>query len=169
MNYSGASPGVSLLALYVVKQTQLLLVKTTVVRFLTLLLDITLDDFLAAMTTHRRYEIARRPKRPLPEQLAHLRVQAPDTPGRDALDDPRNLRRTVGGHRLHQKVHMVEVAADLDELDLVAFGDLQADVPQRVVDCRVEDHTAVLRRTDEVVEQERDVVALMDVAAHKRP
>ena len=54
MNYSGASPGVSLLTLLVVKQTQLLLVKTTVVRFPALLLDVAPDDFLTAMTTHRR-------------------------------------------------------------------------------------------------------------------
>ncbi len=43
-----------MLTLLVVKQTQLLLVKTTVVRFPALLLDVAPDDFLTAMTTHRR-------------------------------------------------------------------------------------------------------------------
>lgn len=32
----------------------------------------------------------------------------------------------------------------------------------------VDDHLAVLCRADEVIKQDRDVVALMDVATHKR-
>ena len=61
---------------------------------------------------------------------------------------------------------MVTVRPDLQERDLVAGGDLQADLPKNRVHIAVEDNTPVLGRADRVIQQDRDVVALVNIGAH---
>ena len=61
---------------------------------------------------------------------------------------------------------MVTVRADLQECDLVAGGDLQADVSKGRVHVTVKDDASILRGADRVVQQDRDVVALVNIGAH---
>ena len=61
---------------------------------------------------------------------------------------------------------MVAVGPDLQERDLVAGRGLQADVAQGRVHGGVEDGAAVLGPTDQVLHQDRDVVALANEGAH---
>ena len=61
---------------------------------------------------------------------------------------------------------MILVGADLDERDLVPLADLQTRLLEFLVDLRREDDPPVLGRADEVVQQDRDVMALVDELAH---
>ncbi len=61
---------------------------------------------------------------------------------------------------------MVFVRPDLKKRDLVATADLFADFLQMLVNCGTEDRTAVLRRTHDVVEQYRYIMAFVNEFAH---
>ena len=61
---------------------------------------------------------------------------------------------------------MIFVCANLSKGDLIAFGDVQADVFAHRVDLRVKDDTSILGRTHDVVDQCRDIVPLMTIVAH---
>jgi|tagenome__1003787_1003787.scaffolds.fasta_scaffold20706439_2 hypothetical protein len=63
---------------------------------------------------------------------------------------------------------MVPVGADLQELDLLASLDPQTDVSQRLINRRIEHRAAVFGREHQMVEQDRDVMALVDVGSSKR-
>jgi hypothetical protein len=63
-------------------------------------------------------------------------------------------------------MHMIFVCANLSKGDLIAFGDVQADVFAHRVDLRVTDDTSILGRTHDVGDQCRDIVPLMTIVAH---
>src|SRR4051812_44272650 len=63
---------------------------------------------------------------------------------------------------------MVPVGANLQELELIASLDPQTDVPQCLVNRRVEHRSSVFGRKHQMVKQNRDVIALVDVEAHPR-
>lgn len=107
-----------------------------------------------------------RPARPAPEIFFDRGDSAEDLSGRETLDDPDQLRRTVRWDRLHQAVHMIPIYPNLQEADVIPFGDLQADVSEYRIHLGREDGPPVLRRTHEVVAQDGDVVAAVDVLTH---
>jgi hypothetical protein len=148
------------------EQLQLLRVQKTVLLLPTLAGDIVADRLLAAMTPDGVNVVAARPERPAPELLPHRRDAPEDLTGRDALDRRHDPGRAVVGDRLHQEVDVVLIGTDLQERDLVAIADVEADA----LECRVyrlRDHgPPVLGRADQVVEQRRDVVSLMDMFTH---
>src|SRR3954451_13718467 len=63
---------------------------------------------------------------------------------------------------------MVPVGANLQDLELIASLDPQTDVPQSLVNRRIEHRSSVLGRKHQMVKQNRDVMALVDVKAHPR-
>src|SRR5215207_7134569 len=65
-------------------------------------------------------------------------------------------------------MHMIPVGADLQELELIASLDPQTDVSQRLVDRRIEHGSSIFGWKHQVVEQNRNVMALVDVEAHPR-
>src|SRR3954452_5898264 len=65
-------------------------------------------------------------------------------------------------------MHMVPVGANLQELELIASLDPSTDVPQSLVNRRIEHRSSVFGRKHQMVKQNRDVVALVDVKAHPR-
>ena len=67
---------------------------------------------------------------------------------------------------MYQEMHVVPVGADLQELELITSLDPQTDVAQRLVNRRIEHRPSGFGREHQVVEQNRDVVALVDVDAH---
>src|SRR3954468_16691185 len=81
------------------------------------------------MSTNRAREVAAGPELASPQLLLHLGATPEDLPCRRALDDRHQPAPAVGGHRLHEKMHMVLVRADLQELQLVADLERQADLP----------------------------------------
>ncbi len=158
-----------MLVLLVVKQIKLIwmpFVQLLILLRMTLRFYIAADDLFTAVATDRRHEVAFRPKLTVPKLFAHLRVPRSNLTRCDTLDRPHDLRWTIARHRLHEKVYMVVVSADFEKLDLIAFLDFKAHIAQRLIDHRVKDDQSVLGWTDEVIEQDRDVMAFVDVAAH---
>ena len=61
---------------------------------------------------------------------------------------------------------MVPVRSDLQELDFLAALDVQADGLEFCIHLPGDNSSAVLGRADEMVKQDRDIMALVDKAAH---
>src|SRR3954468_9274361 len=134
-----------------------------------LLLDIGADGPLVAQPADGAGEIAVAPELPTPKLFLHAGAPPEDLPRGEALDDHHQLGHAVGRHRLHQEVHMIPVRADLEKLELIAGLKLQAHFPQHLVDQAIDHHPPILGREHQVVEQHRDVVTLVDIAAHPQP
>ena len=143
MNFA-ASCGVS-------EKTELLAVQLCVLGTLTF--DILFNALFIAMLPYRAHEIPVTPKLASPQLLLHFRAQPKYFSTSDALDDLHDLFRTVHWHRLHQKVHVVFVCPDLNKRHLVPFADLQAGLFDLLVHRWSKNHSAVLRRTNNVVQQ----------------
>jgi len=78
--------------------------------------------------------IAFRPEFAAPEVVFDLGVLLEDLLGGDRLDrlhDPLGLH---GGHALDQKMHVVLIGPDFEEVYLVSFGDLKAHCFQSRID-----------------------------------
>jgi len=67
---------------------------------------------------------------------------------------------------LDEEMDVLLVRADLQELDLIAAANLSADFLQLGIDLRAKDRPPILRRADDVIEQYRNIVALVDELAH---
>jgi len=63
-------------------------------------------------------------------------------------------------------MNVILVGADLKKRNLVAIADIETDSPQHRIHLVRDDGTAVLCRTNRVVQQHRDVVTFVDVFAH---
>ena len=63
-------------------------------------------------------------------------------------------------------MHMVFISADLNERYLVAFADFQTCFFEFLVNFFCKDYSPVFGRADDVVQQQRDIVTLMDILAH---
>ena len=63
-------------------------------------------------------------------------------------------------------MHMVTVRTDLEKRDFVAGGDLQADLSEDCVYIAIENNAPILRGSNRVIEQCRNVVALVNIGAH---
>ena len=144
MNYPAASCGVS-------EKTELLAVQLRVLG--TLIFDVLLKALFIAMLPYRTHEIPVTPKLASPQFLLHFRAQPKDFSAGDTLDDLHDLLRTVHGHRLHQKVHVVFVCPYLDKRHLVPLADLQTALLEFLVHRWSKNHSAVLRRTNNMVQQ----------------
>lgn len=61
---------------------------------------------------------------------------------------------------------MIPICADLQKLYLVSLTDLQTDLLQSGINLLTEYHSPVFGRTYDVIQQDRDVVALVDDFTH---
>ena len=159
MKYAAASCGVS-------KEVELFLVKLLVLRLCTLILDIFLDGTLRTMLPDRSDKVAIRPKLAAPELPFDFRATAEDFPRRDALDELHDSLRAVVRNRLDEEMHVIFVCPNLQKRDLVSLGDLKARLFELCIYSRVKYYPSVLRHTDTVVHQYRDVMTLADEFAH---
>ena len=121
---------------------------------------------LVSMLAHRTREIPIRPKLPAPQSLLNLWAPLEHLPSRDTFDHLDNFLHGIHRHRLNQKVNVILIRADLKKLDLVACLYVKADTPSSLIHFRINDRTAVLRRKHQMIQQYRDIVALVDIAAH---
>lgn len=116
------------------------------------------------MLSNGRHEVAVRPELATPQLLLDVRAPLEHLAGQNALERAHDLGRAVGGHALQQKMHMISIGANFQEVDLEPLADLQAHLLERRVHARVEHHAAILGRAYQVVDQNRHVVALVDVS-----
>jgi hypothetical protein len=106
------------------------------------------------------------PELPTPQELLDGGDPPEDFSGGESLDDPGEFAGAVGRNRLHEEVHVVPVGPDLQKRNVVPGGNLQTDVPEGRVHLGGEHRPAVLRGADQMVEQDGDIVATVDVFAH---
>ena len=165
MNYRAASCAVSR-AREVLKQLELLIMQLLVLFFPALLFDVLADHLLVAVLSNRADVIACGPQLATPQLLLHLWITRKDFSRRDALDDLHDPLWAVHRYRLHQKMDVVLVGANLQKRNLKAFADLDANLFELLIYFRCKYHTAVLGWTNDVVQQYRNVMALVDEAAH---
>jgi len=67
---------------------------------------------------------------------------------------------------LHKKIHVVFISPDLQKYDFLPLGDFQTHRTNYLIDIFAENHPSIFRRTDNVIQQESNVMALADVLAH---
>src|SRR5438128_2531065 len=147
-------------------QLEFLTMKLLIDLFTPLLLHILANGFFIPMTSYGTDKRAFRPKFSTPQLLLHRRHPLKNLSGGQTFDHPDHFRWTRAGHRLDQEMHIIFVCANLSKGDRIAFGDVQADVFAHRVDLRVKDDTSILGRRHDVVDQCRDIVPLMTIAAH---
>ena len=131
-----------------------------------MLLYVTLNHIFVAVLAHRADEVSVRPELPAPQLLLHLRAGREYLSRRDALYQLHYLLRAVRRHTLHQEMHVVFVGAYLQERNLKALTDFQTDFLELLINGRREHRPPVLRRADDVIHQDRDVMTLVDELAH---
>ena len=85
----------------------------------------------------------------------------------DALDDLDDLLGQHHRYRLDQKMYVVLVCPDFKKMYFVTFFNLKTDVPQGCVDWFGEYHSAVLRRTHQMVQHHGDVMFLVYEDTHQ--
>ena len=157
MNYPAASCGVS-------EKPKLLPMYLLIPRTLTS--DVLLDARFVALLPYGTHKIPVAPKLSSPQLLLYLWTGCQYLPCRDALDDLYDSLRTIHWHRLHQKVHMVLVCTNFDECHLISFADFHTCLFELFVHWRREHHSPILCRTHNVVQKNRYLMTLMDIAAH---
>jgi hypothetical protein len=128
--------------------------------------DVAPDLTFATMLADRAEVGPVGPELPTPEVFLDRGHPPEHLPRGETLDDPDQLAWAIDRNRLHEEVHVIPVGPDLQKGDLIPRGDLQAHVPEDRVDLRREDGSAVVRGADDVVEQDGDIVAPVDVFTH---
>ena len=94
-------------------QLDIVAMQLRIVLLTALLPHILADDGFIPMTTYRTDEGAFGPPLATPQTLFDCRDAVKELAGRETFDDLDDLRRTVALHRLHQKMDMILVGADL--------------------------------------------------------
>lgn len=151
MNYPAASRGVSGSGRMPSEQPELLRMELGIPFLPPLRRNVPLDLPLGPVAADRVDVVPIPPELPAPQVLLHGRHTAEHLVSRRTLDDLDQFGRVVRRDRLHEKVHVIPVRPDLEKLDLIPRGDLQADVPEHLVDLRREHRPPVLGRTDDMV------------------
>ena len=93
------------------------------------------------------------PELTTPELLFHLRVKLEDLLGRDAFDRLNNFARTHRWNALNQKMNMIFVGANFNELNLIPLRYLKADLLQALVYCLTKYNSAIFRRAYKMVQK----------------
>ena len=131
-----------------------------------LLLYILAYHFLVSMLTDRADVIPARPELPSPQLLLYLWARRKDFSRRYTFYDLYYLLRAVGRHTLNQKMHMVFVGSYFQKRNFISLTDFQADLFELLIYFGTKYNSSVLRWADYVIEKYRNIMALMNEAAH---
>ena len=131
-----------------------------------LLLYILAYHLLVPMLTDRADIIPCGPQLPSPQLLLYLRARRKDFSRRYTLYDLYYLLRAVYRHALHKKMHMVFVGSYFKKRNFISFTDSQADLFESEVYFWTKYNSSILRWADDVIQKYRNIMALMNEAAH---
>ena len=131
-----------------------------------LLMNVLSDHFLITVLTDGVRVIPARPELSTPEHLLDFGMTAEDLLCGNALDGLNDGRGRHHGDALDEKMDMVFIRPDLDEMDLVSFSYSHAHSFERYLHFFRKDLSSVLGRTDNVVEKQRLVMPFEDMFAH---
>lgn len=126
----------------------------------TLFCDILTYNFCGGVLTDGVDIISFRPELTTPQHPLDLWVLVEDLTCSDALDDLYEAFGGCCGDGLYEKVGMVTVGADLDEVYVIALLYFKTGFSQCSDDTVGQYFPSILYRTYDVIEQTRDVVAL---------
>ena len=99
------------------------------------------------MAAHCVHIITLGPELTAPQLTLHLRMKTENLLRRDALHQLNLPTRTQKRYALNQKMDMVLVRADLNELQLIALRYLQTNLSKALVNLFGENNTTIFRRT----------------------
>ena len=134
--------------------------------FTALLLDILASDCCIALTPYRTDKGAFGPKCAAPSWLFDRRHSFTYFSRSHTFDGLHNLRWTVHAHRRNQAGHMIFISTDSQEDHGIPFGNLHTDLFEHGIDTGVKHDASLFCRTDQMVHQDGDIVALMEIFAH---
>ncbi len=105
------------------------------------------------MTPNRIDIVSFGPELPTPKLFFHLRVKLEKLYGGNALDSLDYLAWTLRWNTLYQKMNMVFVRPNFNELNLIPLRYLKANVLQRQVNCFAEHNPPIFGWAYKVVEK----------------
>lgn len=121
--------------------------------FCALGLHICLYGIFISMTPNRIDIVSFGPKLPTPKLLFHFWVKLENLFGSDTLDSLDYLAWTLRWNALYQKMNMIFVGSNFNELNLIPLRYLKANILQRQVNCFAEHNPSIFGRTYKVVEK----------------
>ncbi len=128
--------------------------------------NVALDFLFASVATNRANVVTIGPEFSTPKVLFDLGHSGEYFSSGNALDGPYDLRGTVGRYRLDEEVHVIFVSSYFEEYHVIPVRYLHADHFEDFIHFRGKDRSSVLRRADEMVEQDRYIMASVDVSTH---
>ena len=162
MNYPAASYGVSR-----VKERKLLLtMKLYIFLFPTLFSDVVPEVFFISMTANRVDEESFRPELSSPQLLFDFRNTFKNLPRCYTFHNLAEPSRTERWNRLKQKMNMIRIRSDFNETDLISLTYLQTNLFQLGINLFIENNPAIFGRTDQMIQQYRNIVLFVDKCTH---
>ena len=134
----------------------------------TLFPDVILYRCLIAMLAYCAREITVAPKLPTPQLLFDLGTQPEYFSSRYTLYHGYQFRDAIHRHRLHQEMNVVLIHSYLQKSYLVSLLNLQTYIANYPIHRLIKHYTPVLCRKHQVVQQNRNFMALVNVLAHAR-
>jgi len=131
-----------------------------------LLMNVLSDHFLVTVLTDGICVIPARPELSTPEHLLDFGMTSEDLLCSDALDGLNDCRGRHHGDALDEKMDMVFIRSDLDEMNLVSFSYPHAHIFERYLHLFRKNLSSVLSRTDDVVEKQGLVMPFEYMFAH---
>ena len=148
------------------KRKLLFSMKLFIFLFPSLLTDVVPKIFFISMTTYRIDEEPLRPELSAPQLLFNLWNTFEYLPGCYTFHNLAEPARTVCRHRLKQKMNMVGVRPNFNETHLITTTYLKTNLFQFCVYLFRKNNPAVFCRTDQMIQQNRNIVLFVDKCAH---
>src|SRR5215217_3802289 len=131
-----------------------------------LLLYVLAYHLLVAVLPYRAYVIPGCPQMPSPQLLFYLWTRGKDFSGAYTLYDLHYLLRAIHRHTLHKKMYMVFIRSYFQKRNLISLTDLQTNFFELEVYFRTKYDSAILRRTNNVIQKYRNIMAFMNESTH---
>ena len=131
-----------------------------------LFMNILSDHFFITVLTDGVRIIPARPELSTPKHFLDFGMSAEDLLCSDALDSLNNCGGRHPGDALDEKMDMVFIRPDLDEMHLVSFSYSHTHLFERHLHFFRKNLSSVLGRTDDVVEKQGLVMPFEDMFAH---
>ena len=148
------------------EQRLLFLVEPHVFLFYSLVFDIRCHSTFTSVFSDGRDIVAIGPEFSTPELFLHFRDSGKDLSRDDTFHGSSDLGRSIGGNRLDEKVNMLFVCAYFKKVDLVTIGDILAYLFHDHVHFLGQHNSPVFGRTDEMIDENTDIVSFVDIYAH---
>ena len=129
--------------------------------------DVRKHSLFGVTATNCVDEIALAPKLSTPQLHFDARYLFEDFSGSNPLYDLCHLLGSVHRYGLYEEMHMILVCANLKKVQFIPFSDLKTRCFDAGVYLLIKHHLAILRRTDQVIDEHTDVVALVQIDTHR--